>query len=70
MYFLLNLILSYVCMCVFVCVYFCAPYVESAYKGQKKVTDPLGLELQLLAAIWMLRIKPWYFGRGAFVLNR
>lgn len=36
----------------------CVPQAHNALGGQKRVLDPLGLELQLGATLWVLEIEP------------
>lgn len=55
--FLSYLFLYYVCEC-FVSVYTCEGYACSTLRGQKRVLDPLELELPLLATIWAIGINP------------
>jgi hypothetical protein len=38
--------------------YVCVSHACSAYWGQKRALDPLGLELGLWEAIWMMEIEP------------
>jgi hypothetical protein len=62
-----------VCVCVCVCTFnfisfymyghfflhivLCIPNMPGAHRGQKRMAGLLGLELQLLATMWVLKIK-------------
>ncbi|CAO2613295.1 hypothetical protein LEMLEM_LOCUS16011 [Lemmus lemmus] len=46
------------------------PCTCSARRGQKRASDPLKLDLQILLKImWMLRIQPGSSGRASSALN-
>lgn len=59
----------FMCFKYFVCIYVCAPCPYSACEGQKRVSDPLGLEWQMLWTI-MVVWRTWTSsGRGDSALN-
>lgn len=50
--------------------YLCIKYVFGAHGGQKRVLDPLKLELQMiLSHLWVLGIEPGSCGRAASDLH-
>lgn len=54
----------------FTCMYVCVLHVDSTHKGQKRASDPLGLELQMLVSYRvLLGLRPRSSAKPASALN-
>lgn len=54
----------------FDCMYFCAPHACRAHGDQKRASDPLGLEVQMVVNVmWMMGSEPSSSGRASSTLS-
>jgi hypothetical protein len=56
----------------FACIYVCVPCAYSDHRGQKKPSNPMGLQLESIVnhhIIWVLGTEPGSSGRAASTLN-
>lgn len=58
----------FICMCVYLHMCLGTIYMAGPCGYQKRVLDPLGLELPVVA-MWVLGIEPGFSGKAVSVLN-
>lgn len=55
-----------ICVECFACKHVCAPHVYGAHRSQKRVSELLEVELQMVVgAVWVMGIDPGSFTRAA-----